>query len=73
MFWKKKNQKMRSDEFEELNKKLVSCVGNIDILGHSVEIFRGDIRKLRIELRQKLKDLEDIENENDKKEDKLYL
>jgi len=59
MFWKKKTQ-LTSNEYEELTKKFVSLVGDIDRLSNAVAVYTESIKTMRAQLgalkRQEVKD-----------------
>lgn len=72
MFWKSKSP-LTSEEYEILTKKIVSVVGDLDVLTGGYKLLTSDVRKLRVELRKSAKELEELEVEGSKKEDSVYL
>jgi len=72
MFWNKKSQ-LGSDEYEDLVKKIIKVVADIDIHANRLTLLSSDIRKLRVELRMKAKELEELQDETNIKDDRQYI
>ena len=73
-FWKKnKNEKLRSDEFEELSKRIVLAVADIDMLSNKYTLLLGSYRKLNLKVAKLAKEVVDEEAEKDLKSTKLYI
>lgn len=73
-FWKKKkNEELKSKEFEEISKRLVLVVADLDILSGKYTLLLGYYRKLNLKVGRALKEIEADESEKDLKEGKLYI
>jgi hypothetical protein len=74
MFWKKTESKhLKSDEYEELTKKLVSVVGDIDVMSNRVSILFGNYRKLVARITTLKRKEGDDQCESDLKDDPLFI
>lgn len=74
MIWNKKvNPPMSSQEYEELTKKLVSVVGDIDVLSNRVSILFGNYRKLVGRISALKRKEGDEDSESNLKDDPLYI
>ena len=74
MFWKKKElSALNSDEYENLNKKMVSIVGDIDIMSNRVSILFGNYRKLVGRISALKRKEGEEESETDLKDDPLFI
>jgi hypothetical protein len=60
----KKSTKLNSDEYEQLYKKIVACVGDIDELKAAVQILKTNNNSLRGLMNRKFQ----IENEDTEKD-----
>ena len=64
-FWKKKTlEPLKSDEYEELTKKVVAVVGDIDRMSNSIALLDGIVKSNRARI-NKIK-VEEIEKEGEK-------
>ena len=74
MFWQKKELKpLHSEEYEELVKKHVLVVGDLDVMSNRVSILFGNYRKLVARITQLKRKEGDEESESVLKDDPLYL
>jgi len=65
MFWKKKTL-LKSDEYEELTKKITSIVGDLDRLTNGVAIYTEGMKTFRAQLGAlKRQEKENAETEKD--------
>jgi|SaaInl7_200m_RNA_FD_contig_21_2551110_length_305_multi_3_in_0_out_0_1 hypothetical protein len=73
-FWKKNDKTtMRSDEFEELTRKLVQVVGDVDIVSNRVELLASSFRKISARLSVMKREAKDEEAEKTLNNDKLFI
>ena len=64
---------MRSDEFEELTRKLVQVVGDVDIVSNRVELLASSFRKISARLSVMKREAKDEEAEKTLNNDKLFI
>ena len=73
MFWKKKISPLNSHEFEELTKKMVAMVGDIDTINNTVAVLDGICKSNRARISKiKVEKILD-EGEKDIKDEPRYL
>ena len=75
VFWKKKQelQPLRSEDYEELNKKIISINGAIAVIDNRLEILNGNWRKLSAKVGVLNREMSKEEGENIIKSDKVFL
>lgn len=69
MLWKKKNKEIKSDEFEELNKKIVSIVRDIDIMSNNLSLLDSIVKSNRARINKVKLDKIEAEAEKDLNDD----
>ena len=73
-FWKKKQPtRLTSDEYEEINKKIVAIIRDIDIANNRMEIFNSNWRKLSAKVAILNKEMSREEGEKVIKSEKVYM
>lgn len=74
MFWKKKEKsQLSSHEFEELTKKVIAIVGDIDRLTNSVTVLDSIVKSNRARIcKIKIQEIE-MEGEKSIKDDPKYI
>ena len=74
MFWQKKPiTEVKSDEFEQLNKKIISMVSDIDIMSNRLEIIDTIVKSNRARISKIKVDGIISESEKDIKDEPRYL
>lgn len=75
VFWKKKPEptKLNSDEYEELNKKLVQISRDVSLIDNRCEILNGNWRKLSAKVAVLNREMKEEDIEKNLKSDKVYL
>jgi len=68
MFWKKKETTpLKSDEYEEVIKKITTIVGDIDVINNRLSILNGNWRKLSAKVAVQGREVTHEESEEDEK------
>jgi len=74
MFWKKKEKELKSNEYEELSKKITSIVADIDIINNRITIITESVKSNRANIGVlKRREHEEEESEKPKKDNAVYL
>jgi len=72
-FRKKKLTEVNSDEYEKLSKKIVSIVGDIDIMSNNIALLDSIVKSNRARISKIKVDKIMEETEDNKKDDVKYL
>ncbi len=70
---KKKNEPLNSEEFEQLSKRLVAVVGDIDIMSNRISVVSSIAKGNRAKIGKILREEIVKESENDLKDDTHYM